>query len=218
MAVAETNGAPVKKRRFPHVRVGGSPLERGRQYGAQAHDRVHASLEAYERVFSHYAGWDWPHVKRQALAFEAPIAALEPAYLEEMRGIAMGAGVDFEDILGLNVRHRDHVPAQARKALAPRSSKRGECTSFCILPEISASGHLLVGENWDWLTHCFDTVVVLEATQESGPAFVTVGRGWPARQGGHELMRRRTCDERAGHRSRSAGSRASRITYCCAQY
>ena len=78
---------------FPHVRVEGGPRERGRSYGEQARDRVRRSIEAYREVFSAYAGWDWPTVIDHARAYEAPIERFDPVYLEEMRGIAEGAGV-----------------------------------------------------------------------------------------------------------------------------
>ena len=45
---------------IPRVRVTGTPYERGRQYGAQARNRIRLSVQAYQRVFAHYAGWDWP--------------------------------------------------------------------------------------------------------------------------------------------------------------
>ena len=52
--------------------------------------------------------------------------------------------------------------------------RQGECTAFAVVPEASASGHTLIGQNWDWLLHCFDTVVVLEAEQDEGPNYVSV--------------------------------------------
>src|SRR5437016_11205131 len=81
------------------VRVQGTGRERGRQHGEQARARVHRSVDAYRRVFAHYAGWDWATVRREAARFEAPIAEFRPAYLDEMRGIAEGAGLDLADIL-----------------------------------------------------------------------------------------------------------------------
>jgi isopenicillin-N N-acyltransferase like protein len=88
----------------PRIRVEGTPHERGRQYGAQVRAQVQQSVQAYQGVFGHYAGWDWPAVRRAAAAFEAPIAAFRPAYLDEMRGIAEGAGLDQADVLAINVR------------------------------------------------------------------------------------------------------------------
>src|ERR1700761_2205738 len=74
-----------------HVRVEGGSYQRGRQYGRQAATRVRLSVQAYQQTFAHYAGWDWPAVRREAARFEAPIGTVMPAYLEELRGIADGA-------------------------------------------------------------------------------------------------------------------------------
>jgi isopenicillin-N N-acyltransferase-like protein len=162
---------------FPHVRVSGGARERGRQYGEQARERVRRSIEAYDAVFDHYAGWRWADVRRGAGRFAEPIEAFAPRYLEEIRGIAEGAGVDLEDILGINVRTEVMFAAKARAAAAQADGGRGRpdgCSAFAVLPSASADGHTLIGQNWDWLLHSFDTVVVLEAAQDEGPDFVTV--------------------------------------------
>ncbi len=165
---------------FPHVRVAGGPYERGRSYGEQASARVATSIAAYREVFAEYAGWDWAHVREQAAAYLAPIAARYPKAVDEMRGIADGAGTDETDILAINVRTEVMFAAKARQAEASGAVPPGasatphECSAFAVLPEASSNGHTLIGQNWDWLLHCFDTVVVLEAEQEDGPDFVTV--------------------------------------------
>src|SRR5919198_2127246 len=92
-----------------------------------------------------------------------------------MRGVAEGAGVTFEDVVGVNVRTEVMFAAKARAAAGtdPRARPDG-CSAFAVVPPRSANGHTLIGQNWDWLLHSFDTVVVLEAEQEEGPDFVTV--------------------------------------------
>jgi isopenicillin-N N-acyltransferase-like protein len=164
---------------FPHVKVAGGPRARGRAYGEQARERIARSIDAYEEVFGAYTGWDWGQVRSQAARYEAPIAAFDERYLEEMRGMAEGAGVDLEDVLSINVRTEVMFAAKARAAgaasrAAGDGQRQGECSAFAALPEASADGHTLLGQNWDWLLHCFDTVVVLEAEQEDGPNFVSV--------------------------------------------
>ena len=161
------------------IRVEGTHYERGRQYGAQARAQVHLSVQAYQRVFAHYAGWDWPAVRRAAAAFEAPIAAFRPAYLDEMRGIADGAGLDVADVLAINVRTEVMFAAKARQApLAARVRELpAECSAFAIVPAPRAGGGqaaTLLGQNWDWLLHSAQTLIVLEARPDDGPAFVTV--------------------------------------------
>jgi isopenicillin-N N-acyltransferase-like protein len=158
---------------FPHVRVEGGSRDRGRQYGAQAADRVATSIGAYREVFLEYAGWDWSRVREEASRYRAPIAAIFPDYVEEIEGIAEGAGVDAADVLSINVRTEVMFAAKARQA-EEAHRPFAECTAFAVTPDGSADGHTLIGQNWDWLLHCFDTVVVLEARQERGPDFVTV--------------------------------------------
>lgn len=165
MGASGETGAP-----FPHVRVGGEARERGRAYGAAAAERVARSVEAYREVFAHYAGWDWSRVREEAALYEEPIKAYGAKYMDELRGIAEGAGLELVDVLAINVRTEVMFAAQARQA----GRLPSECSAFAVLPEASADGHTLVGQNWDWLPHCFDTVVVLEAEQDDGPNFVTV--------------------------------------------
>lgn len=162
---------------YPHVRVTGSAHERGQQYGQQARERVHRSVSAYRDVFATLVGWDWATVRREAARFEAPIAAFRPGYIAEMRGIADGAGIEFGDVLAINVRTEVMFAAKARQAAeAGRRVTAGppECSSFAVAPAPGQQGPTLIGQNWDWLPHSAETVVVLEVSQDEGPDFVTV--------------------------------------------
>lgn len=155
---------------YPRIEVEGGPAERGRQYGEQTRERVQRSVEAYGEVFAHYAGWDWERVRAAATEYRAPVAAYEPRYLEEIDGLAEGAGVDPLDVLAINVRTEIMFAATARDL----SRAPAECTSFAAVPTRTVDGALLVGQNWDWLPHAADTTVILEARQDDGPDFVTV--------------------------------------------
>jgi isopenicillin-N N-acyltransferase like protein len=172
---------------IPRVRVEGTSYERGRQYGGQARARIRRSVQAYQQVFAYYAGWDWPAVRRAAAGFEAPIAGFRPAYLEEMRGIADGAGLDLADVLAINVRTEVMFAAKARQApLAGRArpvppagpqppadpQPPAECSAFAVVQDQPAA--TLIGQNWDWLLHAAETLVLLEVRQDDGPDFVTV--------------------------------------------
>jgi isopenicillin-N N-acyltransferase like protein len=156
---------------YPHVRVSGTALERGRSYGEQARERVHRSLASYERVFAHYAGLEWADVRAQAARFVEPISSSCPRAMDEITGIAQGAGVDVEDVLALNVRTETMFAAKARQISKTIAI---ECTAFVALPDATADGHALAGQNWEWLLHSYETVVVLECEPVEGPAFVTV--------------------------------------------
>jgi isopenicillin-N N-acyltransferase-like protein len=157
-----------------HVRVEGTSYQRGRQYGRQAAARVRLSVQAYQQTFAHYAGWDWPTVRREALRFEAPIGEFRPAYLDELRGIADGAGLDLADVLAINVRTEVMYSAKARQAPRTRTLLPAECSAFAVVPAPGQKTPAIIGQNWDWLLHSAQTLVVLEVRQDDGPDFVTV--------------------------------------------
>ena len=169
---------------YPHVRVAGDARTRGRQYGEQASERVRRSIDAYATVFDYYAHWDWPTVTKQALRYVDPIGAYHRAIYTEMEGIAEGAGVPFADVLAINVRTEVMFAAKARDASVTLPSV-GECSAFVAIPQDGRP--VLAGQNWDWLTHAFDTTVVLEVIQDDGPRFVTaVEAGLLAKAGFNE--------------------------------
>lgn len=157
---------------FPRVQLAGGPRQRGRRYGEQARDRIIRSVEAYRRVFAHWSGWEWPRVTTEALRSLPAIAEFRPRYIDEMRGIAEGAGLAFEDILALNLRTEVMFAAKAHGVDHP--SFPMECSSFAVLPAATENGHTLLGQNWDWLVHSADTVIVLDARPDDAPDFVTV--------------------------------------------
>jgi len=157
-----------------HVRVEGTSYQRGRQYGRQAADRVRLSVQAYQQTFAHFAGWDWPAVRREALRFEAPIGEFRPEYLDELRGIADGAGLDLADVLAINVRTEVMYSAKARQAPRTRTRLPAECSAFAVVPGPGQKAPAIIGQNWDWLLHSAQTLVVLEVRQDDGPDFVTV--------------------------------------------
>lgn len=157
----------MNRHRLPRIRVSGSPYERGHQYGVQAKRRIQRCLGVYETIFERYAGWDWKEVTDHAQTYAPVIETYRGHLLDEMRGIADGAGLALDDVLALNVRTEVMFAAVAREAAR-------ECTAVVALPEATASGHTLIAQNWDWKPEVGDTLIVLEANPSGGPAFVTV--------------------------------------------
>lgn len=171
---------------YPTVMVSGGPRERGRQYGEAARERVRRSVALYEAAFAAYAGWDWQRVRAAAVAFVPVLEPIHARELDEMRGIAEGAVLDFEDVLAINVRTeimfgavaRDDAtrscgdPAGPRDQTAPIPRSDG-CSAVALLPPATPSGHTLLAQNWDWIEGTRETVVVLVARPDDAPAFVT---------------------------------------------
>jgi len=152
---------------IPQIRVSGTAAERGRQLGRMTGDRIARSVEIYREIFLHYAGWPWSQVVEHALLYRPAIAAYQSRYLEEIEGMAEGAGLEAGDLLAINVRTEIMFAAVARLAA-------GECTALVALPRAAAGGHTLLAQNWDWKTEMSETIILLEVEQDEGPNFVSL--------------------------------------------
>lgn len=156
---------------YPVVDLSGTPYERGWQHGQQVPDRVLRSIEIYRHAFQRRNRLDWNEVLERASGFAEVIRKIDPAMLEEMRGIADGAGVPLEAIVAINCR----TEILFGQASAPdRDGEESECTTIAVTPAASADGHTLIGKNWDWRTACHDTIVILRVQPADEPAFVTI--------------------------------------------
>lgn len=158
---------------YPRVIARGAPRELGVQYGRAARERIRRSIAAYTDVFDHWAHMTWAQVREKALAYVPPIEAYDERCLTQLEGMAEGAGLEFEDLLALNLRSEVMFGGTLSTGTGVRRSP-AECTSVVALPEATDNGHTLLAQNWDWLIHTRDTTVVLEAHPDDGPAYVTV--------------------------------------------
>ncbi len=154
---------------FPFISVSGTPEERGRAYGRQAAARVRKSAALYGQTLVDL-GYDGPARSRLIGGFVAEIEHFAPHYIEEMRGIAAGAELPFEDIVMINARTEVVAKARAEKK---KITELDGCTGALVLPERSASGNLIHGQNWDWRAECAETSVVLRVRNDHGPDFLT---------------------------------------------
>lgn len=168
---------------FPFISVSGTPEARGRQYGQAAADRVRQSVALYGGTLAEL-GYEGAARTRLVNAFVKQIEDFAPHFIEEMRGIAQGANVDFEDIVMINARTEVVAKARAEKADKADGELADGCTGAIIMPERSATGNLIHGQNWDWRSECVDTAIVLRVRNEDGPDFLTfVEAGGLARSG-----------------------------------
>ena len=152
---------------FPVIDLQGAPFERGRLHGERARSRVERSLASYERLFS-FCGLAWDEAQRRGSAYRDPIGAFDASLLEEIEGIARGAGRKRDEILALNARTEILPPAYLR------GGDFGECTAIAVSPAASATGGTLLAQNWDWLGAQRGALVLLRAGEHEGPAFLAL--------------------------------------------
>ncbi|RII20200.1 Acyl-coenzyme A:6-aminopenicillanic acid acyl-transferase [Streptomyces sp. YIM 130001] len=170
-------------RTLPVIEISGTALECGRQYGAAVRTQLHAALGYYEEAFGQSAGLTWDLVTARAARWLDPVRDYAPELLEEMRGIAEGAGVDLLDVLALNARG-EVIYDRSFKDMAAEDEPAEGCTSFAAFGEASGDGHVWAGQNWDWRAGVGDTVVMLRIVQPPRPTLIMqVEAGQIGRQG-----------------------------------
>lgn len=159
---------------FPLIDLSGSPRERGRIHGKAAADRLRRGAKMYaESLLKN--GVDWKELERRAERLVPQVETFEPAYIEEMRGIAEGAAVPFEDIVLLNARTEILKLAERpalRRRLAASDNPDG-CTGVVALPSVTETGRLIHAQNWDWKRECVETALVLRVRRDDGPDLLT---------------------------------------------
>lgn len=150
---------------LPLVSVSGSPAECGGAYGEAARTRIHANLELYRQRFADAAGLDAAAVSRAGEAFRAATRAYHPRIAAMLDGVADGAGAPVADLYALNAR---------TELLYGQRDGQQECTAIGVLGTHTATGHLLLGQNWDWHPEQRDAILLLRTTDERGHTILTL--------------------------------------------
>jgi isopenicillin-N N-acyltransferase-like protein len=141
-------------RSLPLVDLEGDARERGRVHGRKARARIARNVDLYRQRFAYWTKASPEELRKRAEAYRDVIARSSPEYLAAMEGIAEGAGLDLIDIVAVNVRYEILYSGFSARGIELKRSglgAAGGCTSFAIAPSHSANGHLLLGQNWDWL-------------------------------------------------------------------
>ena len=152
---------------FELTTITGAPRERGRQYGKQ----LAAGIDEFLSREIYQAFTDKPHSRDGMLKYAAAcmkeVKALSPALLEEVEGIAEGAGKSPEELVLMSLHeelyHRSPLPMH------------GHCTAVAAGPPITADGHTYVGQTWDWMQSVAGMSSALLVKREEGPSLLAYG-------------------------------------------
>jgi isopenicillin-N N-acyltransferase-like protein len=146
---------------LPVVHLTGTPYEQGLTHGRELRDRIAHNREIYFERFAREVGLTATEVHSVAGRYADAVSRQNPDYYAGMQGVAEGSGFSFADIAALNLRYEILYFQFGKQAIALAEAKRrGEipadvvvdgCTAFAALPEITANGHLIMGQNWDWI-------------------------------------------------------------------
>jgi isopenicillin-N N-acyltransferase-like protein len=154
----------------PLIRVHGTHREMGRQIGSQTANQVKHSLEnAKTLMASAYESLQltWHGAEIQASKYLPFAQERYPNVVEELRGIAEGAEVPFDDLVVLN----------AMEAVTTDALHLTKCTSVGINEQRTANGHILLGHNEDWVPEDEPDVFIIHATPVEEPQFLAMTYG-----------------------------------------
>jgi isopenicillin-N N-acyltransferase-like protein len=131
---------------LPLVHLSGTPYEQGLQHGEALREAITQNMAIYFARFERELRLTRAETLRRAAVYAGAIERESPAYAAGMRGLADGSGLSYNEIAALNVRYELFYYQFGVNAVADG------CTAVAVLPEASADGHLLLGENWDWVS------------------------------------------------------------------
>tara|TARA_B100001939_G_scaffold338664_1_gene344516 strand:+ start:1994 stop:3121 length:1128 start_codon:yes stop_codon:yes gene_type:complete len=156
---------------FPFFEISGPAKERGRQYGCQAGDLIRKSVEIYKTAFEQKRV-AWGEACELARHFVPRIRQYNKAFMEELEGIAQGAELPVEEVVAINARTELMYGVRPLAEQAPEEDMDG-CTGAIAMSSVTANGHTLHGQNWDWRDECADSALVLKISPEEGPDILT---------------------------------------------
>ena len=155
---------------LPIFHVKGSHREMGNQIGEAARPIIHHSVENIHHLIadaSETIHLTWDDAVAQAMPYMAIAKVIVPKYVEELRGMAEGANVTFEDLAVIN----------ALEEVVGDAIHITRCTSIGIQPERSVNGHVLLAHNEDWQPPDESDVYLVHAEPEDEPTWLAMTYG-----------------------------------------
>lgn len=161
MAYAEKRPEVVRQNGIYYIAVSGTDYEMGKQHGILLRDQIIDSIADYKANVIKMFGqkhadkiFDWVLNKAN---FKSSINEHIPDVMKELKGIADGAGVPFDDLLLSNMFEEVYEAAPLHIGQKPIGPRVQGCTSFTV-----KSGHKrFSGQNMDYSGNLQDKQLVI---------------------------------------------------------
>lgn len=158
-------------RQFKVIEASGTPYNIGFSHGSEGKEEVFRSIETYREMFLAASALTWDEAKERSRSYIPYIQTYDSEMLEELQGIADGAGVELEDILALNAR------SEVILMQGEPSTLTNGCTSLAVMPEATLGKETFLAQNWDWKGSQIEAMLVLKIKQENKPDITMVTEG-----------------------------------------
>jgi len=160
----------INMRRLPYFEVKGTHREIGRQMGEACGIQVEHSIENAHRLLSEtyeQLQLNWEGAIIQAHKYMPFAEERYPQYVDEMRGIAEGANVPYDDVAVVN----------AMEAVTTDALHLTKCTSMAVNQSRTADHHVLLVHNEDWVPDDEADVFMLHVSPNDEVPFLAMTYG-----------------------------------------
>lgn len=155
---------------IPLIHIYGSHYQMGCQMGEALREQVRHSIDnAHALIRESYDQLQltWEGAQIQARKYIPFSEERYPQYVEELKGIADGAGVSFDDVHAVN----------AMEAVTMDALHLTKCTSMAVSTERTANGQVFIAHNEDWLPEDECDLVIIHAKPDDDPPFLAMTYG-----------------------------------------
>ncbi len=160
----------MNNRQIPLFRIYGSHRQMGNQIGEACREQVRLSIanarELLEDAYEHIQ-LTWEGATIQARKYIPFAEERYPQYVEELKGIADGAGVTFDDVAMVN----------AMEAVTMDALHLTKCTSMAVNQERTSNDAVIMAHNEDWLPEDEPGLYILQAHPDHEPPFLAMSYG-----------------------------------------
>ncbi len=160
----------IHKEPLPIVSVKGPHRVMGQQIGEAFKQQIqHHINNAHLLIDASFSTLEltWNGAQNQAKKYLPFAQERYPQYVEEMIGLAEGAGVPFDDVAVVN----------ALEAVTIDALHLSKCTSMAVNETKTLNGHVMAAHNEDWLPEDEPDVYLIHATPEEEPPYLAMTYG-----------------------------------------
>jgi isopenicillin-N N-acyltransferase like protein len=150
---------------YATIEVRGTNREIGRAVGEGARSQVRSAIGWYAEHLHTLAKIEYSEALSQARAYLAVARTYLPQYVEELEGLAEGAGVGVEEIAVPNCGEEFTCGGGAA---GPSVTASPGCTAVAV----AHNGRHIVGHNMDWYAVDLDKNVLFDVTGPDGVRFL----------------------------------------------
>jgi isopenicillin-N N-acyltransferase-like protein len=156
----------LKENRIPLIVVKGNHYEVGYQIGEKLKDYLHETIKIEKEWVEKDSEMSWEDVRGQAKLFLIYSEVHVPEYVEEIKGMAEGAGIDFIDLF-----------SEACEEIYYKDFLERGCSDLIASNDVTVDGSVLVAHNNDTSPQWEKYAVAIHYQVEGEPEFIAVGYG-----------------------------------------